>query len=245
MLRRGRHTRWMRRGVLVVLVVAAGIGVLAYAASGRGSDTRAVASAPAKKEAAELPPLPDMRPKVVEPVAGNAGGASEPVTDPGLSEVGPRPKGPASVGTRHLNSVRRADPSKAVALGNGVALPPLEAPEEVKQIIEAGNVIARTPYLWGGGHGKWLDTGYDCSGSVSFALAAAGLLDGPLASGPLMSWGRPGPGKWVTIYSSPGHVFMVVAGVRFDTSNSRVTGSRWGNEMRSTAGFVARHPAGL
>ena len=99
-------------------------------------------------------------------------------------------------------------------------MPPLEAPEEVKQIIEAGNIIARTPYLWGGGHGKWLDTGYDCSGSVSFALAAAGLLNGPMASGPLMSWGEPGPGKWVTIYANNGHVYMYVAGVRFDTSNS-------------------------
>ena len=83
----------------------------------------------------------------------------------------------------------------ATALPNGIALPPLEAPEAVRQIIEAGNVIARSPYLWGGGHGKWVDTGYDCSGSVSFALAAAGLLQAPLASGPLMSWGEPGPGK--------------------------------------------------
>jgi hypothetical protein len=91
----------------------------------------------------------------------------------------------------------------ATALPNGIALPPLEAPTAVRQIIEAGNVIARTPYLWGGGHGKWLDTGYDCSGSVSFALAAAGLLDAPLASGPLMSWGEAGAGKWVTIWSSP------------------------------------------
>jgi hypothetical protein len=130
-------------------------------------------------------------------------------------------------------------------LGNGVALPPLEAPEAVKQIIEAGNGIARTPYIWGGGHGKWQDTGYDCSGSVSFALAAAGLLSAPLASGPLMSWGEPGKGKWVTIYANDGHVFLEVAGIRFDTSAQRVTGSRWINEMRSTDGFVARHPAGL
>jgi cell wall-associated NlpC family hydrolase len=237
----------MRRGVLAVLVVAAGIGVLAYVAIGHESDTSAVAAAAPKEEkAADLPPLPDMRPKVVEPVAGNAGGASEPVTDPGLTAVGPKPKGPASAGTRRQAVAQRnADPSKAVALGNGVALPPLEAPEEVKQIIEAGNVIARSPYLWGGGHGKWLDTGYDCSGSVSFALAAAGLLNGPLASGPLMSWGEPGPGKYVTIYANSGHVYMYVAGVRFDTSNSRVTGSRWSNTVRSNAGFVARHPAGL
>ena len=249
MLKGGRHTRWVRRGVLAFLLVAAGIGVLAYVATGRDGDanTAAAAAAPVKQEAeANLPPLPDMRPKVVEPVAGNAGGASEPITDPGLTEVGPKPKGPASAGTRReAVAIRNADPSKAVALGNGVALPPLEAPEEVKQIIEAGNVIARTPYLWGGGHGKWLDTGYDCSGSVSFALAAAGLLNGPLASGPLMSWGESGPGKWVTIYANNGHVYMYVAGVRFDTSNSRVTGSRWSNTTRSNAGFVARHPAGL
>jgi hypothetical protein len=134
---------------------------------------------------------------------------------------------------------------KAVALPDGVALPPLEAPEAVKKIIEAGNSIARTPYKWGGGHGKWQDTGYDCSGSVSFALAAAGLLSGPLASGPLMSWGKPGKGKWVTIYTNPGHVFLEVAGVRFDTSATRVTGSRWSNDGRSTEGFVARHPPGL
>ena len=236
----------MRRGVLAVLLVAVGVGGLAFAASGR-EDTEPVARAETKhQKSSDLPPLPDMRPKVVEPVAGNAGGSSDaPVTDPGLSEVGPKPTAPATAGTRRLASVRRADPSKAVALGNGVALPPLEAPEEVKQIIEAGNVIARTPYLWGGGHGKWLDTGYDCSGSVSFALAAAGLLNGPLASGPLMSWGEPGPGKYVTIYANNGHVYMYVAGVRFDTSNSRVTGSRWSNTTRSNAGFVARHPAGL
>ena len=134
---------------------------------------------------------------------------------------------------------------KAFALANGVALPPLEAPEAVRQIIEAGNSIARTPYKWGGGHGKWQDTGYDCSGSVSFVLAAAGLLDGPLSSGPLMSWGKSGKGKWVTIYANGGHVYLEVAGIRFDTSGQRSTGSRWQNELRTNAGFVARHPAGL
>ena len=144
-----------------------------------------------------------------------------------------------------LGEARGAGVHHAYALSNGVALPPLDAPEEVKQIIEAGNAIARTPYKWGGGHGKWQDTGYDCSGSVSFALASAGLLDGPLASGPLMSWGKPGPGKWVTIYANAGHVYLVVAGIRFDTSAAKVTGSRWENELRDNVGFVARHPAGL
>ncbi len=134
---------------------------------------------------------------------------------------------------------------RAEVLKNGIALPPLEAPPEVRAIFDAGNVIARSPYKWGGGHGKWQDTGYDCSGSVSYALAAAGLLDAPLASGPLMKWGKPGPGKWVTIYTHPGHVYMEVAGLRFDTSGARATGSRWQNAMRSHKGFVARHPPGL
>ena len=134
--------------------------------------------------------------------------------------------------------------NQAYALSNGVALPPLEAPEEVKQIIEAGNAIARTPYKWGGGHGRWKDTGYDCSGSVSFALAAAGLLEGPLASGPLMSWGKAGRGKWVTIYANPGHVYLEVAGVRFDTSGARVSGSRWQNALRDNAASPPATPKG-
>jgi cell wall-associated NlpC family hydrolase len=228
-------------------VLVCGVAALIAAALSSGSEPKAQAEKPAPaQQEADLPPLPEMRPKVVEPVAGNGGASDDaPTTDPGLTEAGPKPTGPASAGARRRGATGSTDITKATALGNGVALPPLEAPEEVKQIIEAGNIIARTPYVWGGGHGKWLDKGYDCSGSVSFALAAAGLLNGPLASGPLMSWGKPGRGKWVTIWSSPGHVFMEVAGVRFDTSNSRVTGSRWGNVMRSTAGFVARHPEGL
>jgi cell wall-associated NlpC family hydrolase len=239
----------MRRGIVLALVAglaALAVAVFALTASGRsGGPEPAVAE---QRTAPELPPLPKMRGTVVEPVAGSgvSSDASDEGGDPGLDDVGPKPTEPASAGTR-LRAVEggRRDVTKAFALSNGVALPPLEGPEEVKQIIEAGNVIARSPYKWGGGHGKWLDTGYDCSGSVSFALAAAGLLEGPLASGPLMSWGEPGRGKWVTIYSNPGHVFMEVAGIRFDTSGRQVTGSRWQNELRSTSGFVARHPAGL
>jgi len=196
--------------------------------------------------AADLPPLPEAsRAKVVEPVAGTA--TPEAVTtDPGLDADDARPtRAASSTRGRGAGGAGASALTKAVALDNGVALPPLEAPEAVKQIIEAGNSIARTPYKWGGGHGKWQDTGYDCSGSVSFALAAAGLLSGPLASGPLMSWGQPGRGKWVTIWTNEGHVFLEVAGIRFDTSARRVNGSRWINEMRSTDGFVARHPAGL
>jgi cell wall-associated NlpC family hydrolase len=222
----------------------AAIAVSAWALSASGDEPVAKAPVANIVKRAELPPLPEMRPKVVEPQAGEVAGAAPAEQDPGLSDAGPKPTKPASAGARP-RKVGRTDITKATALPNGVALPPLEAPEEVKQIIEAGNVIARSPYLWGGGHGKWLDKGYDCSGSVSFALAAAGLLNGPLASGPFMNWGEPGKGKWVTIYTHPGHMFMVVAGIRFDTSAAKVTGSRWENEMRSTSGFVARHPAGL
>ncbi len=226
--------------MLAVGLAAVAAGVVALGAS--GDEPRAKAQTAAVKKS-ELPPLPKLRPKVVEPVAGDAGTADV-GPDPGLEDAGPRPTKPASAGVKP-GKIGHTDITKATALPNGIALPPLEAPEEVKQIIEAGNIIARSPYKWGGGHGKWLDNGYDCSGSVSFALAAAGLLEGPMASGPLMSWGKPGKGEWVTIYAHSGHVFMEVAGVLFDTSNARVAGSRWGNQMRSTAGFVARHPAGL
>ena len=208
-------------------------------------------SSKAHESTAKLPPLPKkLRAKVVQPEAGATGAAApEPVQDPGLDDPGPKPTSPASSGGRRpsgvLGEASQRGTNTATALSNGVALPPFEAPEAVRQIIEAGNSIARTPYKWGGGHGKWQDTGYDCSGSVSFALAAAGLLDGPLASGPLMSWGKAGKGKWVTIYSNPGHVYLEVAGIRFDTSGARATGSRWQNELRSHAGFVARHPPGL
>ena len=115
----------------------------------------------------------------------------------------------------------------------------------VQRVIAAGNRIARTPYKWGGGHGSFNDTGYDCSGSVSYALHGAGLLRSPLTSSGFETYGRPGPGRYITIYANSGHMYMVVNGRRFDTSARRITGSRWTSEMRSSAGYVVRHPAGL
>jgi cell wall-associated NlpC family hydrolase len=238
----------MRRGALLILVC--GVAALVVASLSSGSEPKQTAQAapqPQADKAADLPPLPEkLRPKVVEPVAGNGGADAEsPVTDPGLEEVGPKPTGPASAGAKRRGSAGSTDITKATALGNGVALPPLEAPEEVKQIIEAGNIIARTPYVWGGGHGKWIDTGYDCSGSVSYALHGAGLLSSPLDSTGFMSYGNPGPGRHVTIYANRGHAFMVVDGRRYDTSAMGETGSRWTWTKRSGSGFVARHPPGL
>jgi cell wall-associated NlpC family hydrolase len=244
-----RQALWMRRIALAALVVglaALVAGWAALGASGKGHAGGArLTAAPAATPAAQLPPLPDAHPRAVQPVAGGA--APAPTADPGLKNAGPAPTGPATdaIAGAHPASGGAGSVTHATALGNGVALPPLEAPDAVRQIIEAGNAIARTPYLWGGGHGKWLDKGYDCSGSVSFVLASAGLLGGPLDSGHLMSWGRPGKGRWVTIYANAGHVFLEVAGIRFDTGAQSVTGSRWASFGRSTAGFVARHPAGL
>jgi hypothetical protein len=128
---------------------------------------------------------------------------------------------------------------------DGLAVAPLLAPAVVQQVIEAGNKIAKLPYIYGGGHGKWEDAGYDCSGSVSYALHGAGLLDESMASGGFMSWGDPDPGQWITIYANGGHAYMVVAGLRFDTSGRAGAGTRWQADMRSGDGYEVRHPVGL
>jgi hypothetical protein len=128
---------------------------------------------------------------------------------------------------------------------DGLAIAPASAPEEVKAMIAAGNRIHDKPYKYGGGHGRWNDTGYDCSGSMSFVFHAAGLLDQALDSTGFMSWGERGKGTWVTNYANSGHSFMVIAGLRFDTSGRSDDGSRWDTEMRSTSGYTVRHPAGL
>jgi hypothetical protein len=140
---------------------------------------------------------------------------------------------------------------QAAINGAGLAIIPDTAPRRLVALMHAANDVARKPYVYGGGHGRnaheiWEDSAYDCSGSVSYALAAAGYLKGPEASGGLMRFGRPGPGKWVSIYANAGHAFMVVAGLRFDTSGRQVTGTRWQDaRARSYAGFTVRHPPGL
>jgi cell wall-associated NlpC family hydrolase len=134
---------------------------------------------------------------------------------------------------------------RARVRADGSAVAPDDAPDIVKRVILAGNAIAKFPYKWGGGHGAWRDNGYDCSGSVSFALAAAGLLDRPLTSGLFMRYGEAGPGEWITIYANDGHVFMFVAGLRFDTSGRGRAGTRWQEAPRTVAGFAVRHIAGL
>jgi hypothetical protein len=135
--------------------------------------------------------------------------------------------------------------AKATLNPDGTATPPVEAPESVKTMIRAGNVIAKKPYRYGGGHGNFRDTGYDCSGSVSYALYKAHLLKEALDSTGFMSWGDNGPGTWVSIYANSGHAYMTVAGLRFDTSGKSAKGSRWQSAMRSGSGYRVRHPVGL
>src|SRR3954447_15718737 len=249
--RREEHELLVRRALIVGLLALA--GALAGCGAEREHEARAPRAVVKSAAHAEQPPLPKPRPKVVEPVAGRIAdpAAQEDTASSGgiaPADNAPKPTGPASAATRGRGDAPSAingGTRNATALDNGVALPPLEAPAEVLKIIEAGNAIARTPYKWGGGHGRFLDTGYDCSGSVSFALYAAGLIGGPSDSSGLMHWGHPGKGKWVTIYANPGHVFMEVAGIRFDTSGATRTGSRWQNDLRDNVGFVARHPSGL
>jgi peptidoglycan hydrolase-like protein with peptidoglycan-binding domain len=134
--------------------------------------------------------------------------------------------------------------SVATLNADGTATAPADAPVAVQQIIAAGNEIASKPYKYGGGHNlKWKDTGFDCSGSVSYALHGAGLLDTPLPSGNFETWGDAGQGQWVTLYANGGHMYMIVAGLRFDTSGAKP--SRWQTAKRSSSGFVVRHPEGL
>jgi peptidoglycan hydrolase-like protein with peptidoglycan-binding domain len=133
----------------------------------------------------------------------------------------------------------------ATVNADGTATAPAGAPQAVVAIIAAANRIATLPYRYGGGHAKVEDTAYDCSGSVSYALIGAGLLASPMASGDFGEWGEAGPGQWVTTYSNAGHMYMVVAGLRFDTSGRSKAGTRWQAAMRSATDFVARHPAGL
>lgn len=133
-------------------------------------------------------------------------------------------------------------------LRNGIAYAPSNAPDSVKHAIWAINTICRRPYVWGGGHGSFHDYGYDCSGAVSFALHYAGMLNQPIPSSDFLRYGERGRGRWFTIYSRHGHVFAMIAGLRFDTTDLRYggdVGPRWHLDGRDTWGFQARHPLGL
>jgi cell wall-associated NlpC family hydrolase len=152
----------------------------------------------------------------------------------------------SSLGRDQIFAHRRGAGGSSAILLTGVALAPTDAPAAVAGAIDAANTIVGRPYVWGGGHASFYDNSYDCSGAVSFALFGGGLIPRPLTSGDLMHWGAPGPGRWITVYANPGHAFVEIAGLRFDTvGDEQGTGPRWHLATVSTAGFVARHPPGL
>jgi hypothetical protein len=165
-------------------------------------------------------------------------------------------------GTGGATYVPPPPPAKRAKIVNGVAIPPVGAPARVKRAIAAANRIVGKPYVYGGGHRLYegaiasrvqLDRGYDCSGTVSFALFGGRFLKSPLDSGSFMRWGRAGKGRWITVYTHPGHAYVVIAGLRLDTSGGdRLStedrtggrGPRWRKYSRKPTGFVARHPLG-
>jgi cell wall-associated NlpC family hydrolase len=172
----------------------------------------------------------------------------------GIAGAQPAPASASVPGglSAHASSEVVPDPAPTAAAGtallvDGRALAPLDAPPAVRRAIVAANKIRAKPYVWGGGHGHWWDRGYDCSGAVSFALRGGGFLTSPLASGPMESWGQPGPGRWITVYANASHAYAVIAGLRWDTAgNVSGTGPRWheGTAAAASGTFVARHPAG-
>ena len=140
----------------------------------------------------------------------------------------------------------RFEHGRTALLKNGVAYAPRNAPPAVKRAIAAGNRLQGKPYKWGGGHGRHLDDGYDCSGTVSYVLRESGLLKGSLPSSGYFKYGKKGEGRWITIYIRKGHVFITVAGLRLDTGGpGERTGPRWKPETRQSVGHVMRHPRGL
>jgi cell wall-associated NlpC family hydrolase len=158
--------------------------------------------------------------------------------------------GGAAYGEPNPATTQVIEAEAATLLPTGYAAAPASAPQEVKDAIVAANEIIGKPYVFGGGHNtKFLSRGYDCSGTVSYALHGGNLLMSPLDSGAFMKWGTKGPGSWITIYTNPGHAFAIIAGLRLDTSAAGDPlggkGPRWRPVPRSTKGFTARHPDGF
>jgi hypothetical protein len=157
---------------------------------------------------------------------------------------------PGGTTTTTPTTTPTAPGSTAQLQSDGTALPPANAPRQVRKAIKAGNRIHTRPYIWGGGHSRFKSKGYDCSGAVSYVLHAAGLLRSPLPSGPLMTWGAPGTGSWITVYANRSHAWMTVAGLRFDTSAvgeslNQGSGPRWRASMRTGTGYSVRYFPGF
>ncbi len=229
----------------VLALICVGCGTQQERSDGRTTATQS---------AAAVAPTFHARPQAVEPVAGAGAQTSSPTTGPGEVSVEPaggplaQPVSNETVQRQLVDSGLSASPNQATLAPDGLAIPPINAPPVVQEIIEAGNQIARLPYRYGGGHVAYEDTAYDCSGSISYVFEAAHLLSGSVVSGSLMNWGDPGPGKWITVFANAGHTFMYIAGLRFDTVALAETGTRWSNRSADEPDlrtFAVRHPPGL
>jgi cell wall-associated NlpC family hydrolase len=179
-----------------------------------------------------------------------ATGGADASSDTPATTTAPVSTGGAAYGQPNPATTKLTPEQTATILPTGYAAAPESAPQEVKDAIAAANEIVGKPYVYGGGHTRtFLSRGYDCSGTVSYALHGADLLTKPLDSSSFMKWGAKGPGTWFTIYTNPSHAFVVIAGLRLDTSAagdpSGTKGPRWRPVLRSTKGFTARHPVGF
>jgi cell wall-associated NlpC family hydrolase len=234
------------------------LGVLALAGCGSQHSAGPASGSHASQPIAavgDASPLPAAHPQAIEPAAGvdAASGASAPAAvgvGVGVSSGAALAQPVSDTVIRRELAASGIAPSanQATLAPDGLAVAPIGAPLAVQEIIQAGNKIAKLPYRWGGGHGTYVDTGYDCSGSISYVFAAAGLLKSTLVSGQLMNYGDRGPGKWITIFANAGHTFMYIAGLRFDTVALAETGSRWSTrsaDESNLSSFAIRHPPGL
>ncbi len=221
----------------LLIVVTAPAALAKKAAARKAADSGGAAYAPA----ASTPPA--------------AGSAPAAPAAPAQAPLAPGAAPPANTGGQAYGAVGPVIPQATVAgavakiLPSGYAAAPADAPAAVQQAIFAANQIVGRPYIYGGGHQDFVSPGYDCSGTVSFALHGGNLLATPMDSSEFMRWGVRGAGQWITIYSNAGHVYMTIAGIRLDTSTagdpSRLAGPRWRPLMRSSRGFRVRSLAGL
>jgi cell wall-associated NlpC family hydrolase len=242
-------------GAVLIAVALAGCGSSQQQTTGaRLADSATRTTTTSTQTAGAGGPALRAHPQAIQPVAGSAAPSSnDSAGAAGVSVGAPsgqlaQPVSEAVIRRELAQSGLSASTNRAALTANGLAVAPVNAPGAVQSVISAGNEIAHLPYRFGGGHGTFEDTAYDCSGSLSFVFAAAGLLNTTVTSGQLMNWGNPGPGKWITVFASPGHTFMYVAGLRFDTVALAETGSRWSNRSADEpdlSAFAIRHPPGL
>jgi cell wall-associated NlpC family hydrolase len=256
--RTGRWARGKMAPAIATLVilramracVPAALSAMAVLVAGCGQTQSMPGPSPQKPPSAVVSLGLHAHPQTIDPVAGAASSAPTDPNQPASVSVDSgaqlaQPVSDAVIRQELAQSGLTANSETAQLTPDGLAIAPANAPPQVQAVIAAGNEIARLPYRFGGGHGTFVDTAYDCSGSLSFAFAAAGILNRTMTSGELMNWGLPGRGKWITVFANGGHTFAYVAGLRFDTVARAETGSRWSNRSATERDqFAVRHPPG-